>query len=98
MAQCLSPLQINQRIWIDSDSGKVTWAASDEYEVPCFELGDLWIRVEPLWASLQHSIRKYTNQMMYLKQTSTMSAVSGAHGRGTPNGYPGEVLSRKGSG
>ena len=27
-----------------------------------------------------------------------MSAVSGANGRGTPNGYPGEVLSRKGSG
>ena len=94
-------MQISERIWIDSDSGKVTWATADYSEVPCFDLGDLWVRVEPLWGSLQHSIRKYTNQMMYLRsqqQTSTMTAVSTAQGRGTPNGYPGEVLSRRGSG
>lgn len=67
--------------------------------------------VEPLWSSLQHTINKYKNQMMYLRsqlQTSGLLVVANqgaraAFGRETPTGMPSanrmhEILQRRGSG
>lgn len=101
--QILSPEQMEERIWINADSGVITWTAF-QAEIPDIVFGSLWERVAPLWSGLQHSIRKYQNQMMYLRssQKPSLMAVANANGRCTPTGPPAshanEFGTRRGSG
>ena len=43
---------MRERIWIDSDTGKITWASAPGEEIPVFAFNKLWQDIEPLWGRL----------------------------------------------
>ena len=51
---------MRERIWIDSDTGKITWAHGEDM-IPVFVFDNLWMQIEPRWSGLQHSINKFKN-------------------------------------